>query len=196
MSGLTGGNFLSTFTERLKYAAAEGLADSLTSMVFGKRDGKTGGGLFASLFSGGKSSLVADQTGKLPTWITSLVGRNAGGTDDWRGGLTWVGERGPELVDLKAGAQVFDHQQSIARAHAEERAAQAVMAANQASRARGAGGVVVNATFAPVLTITGGDAEEVARLRTDLAKMKASFDSDVVNAVNEGIDRRLVRSSD
>lgn len=31
----------------------------------------------------------------------------AGGTDFWRGGLTWVGEEGPELVNLPRGSQVF-----------------------------------------------------------------------------------------
>ncbi len=31
---------------------------------------------------------------------------NANGTDNWRGGLSWVGERGPELVDLPRGARV------------------------------------------------------------------------------------------
>lgn len=31
---------------------------------------------------------------------------NANGTSNWRGGLSWVGERGPELVDLPRGARV------------------------------------------------------------------------------------------
>src|SRR5690606_9768259 len=31
---------------------------------------------------------------------------NANGTSFWGGGLTWVGERGPELVDLPRGARV------------------------------------------------------------------------------------------
>jgi TP901 family phage tail tape measure protein len=35
------------------------------------------------------------------------VGSNAAGTDNWRGGLTWVGERGPEIVNLPRGAQVI-----------------------------------------------------------------------------------------
>jgi len=35
------------------------------------------------------------------------VGHNAGGTSNWRGGLTWVGEQGPELVNLPRGAQVI-----------------------------------------------------------------------------------------
>ena len=37
---------------------------------------------------------------------------NATGTPNWRGGLTWVGENGPELVGLPAGAQVINAQDS------------------------------------------------------------------------------------
>ena len=40
------------------------------------------------------------------------VGRNAAGTDNWRGGLTWVGENGPELVNLPKGSQVLTNQES------------------------------------------------------------------------------------
>lgn len=41
-------------------------------------------------------------------WFSgSLIGANALGTDNWRGGLSWVGERGPELVNLPMGAQVI-----------------------------------------------------------------------------------------
>ena len=39
-------------------------------------------------------------------------GQNAGGTDSWRGGLTWVGEAGPELVALPSGSQVYNAQDS------------------------------------------------------------------------------------
>jgi hypothetical protein len=47
--------------------------------------------------------------------IASLfgIGANANGTENWRGGLSWVGERGPELVNLPKGSQVFDAQKSI-----------------------------------------------------------------------------------
>lgn len=31
----------------------------------------------------------------------------AGGTDNWRGGMTWVGENGPELLNLPRGSQVI-----------------------------------------------------------------------------------------
>lgn len=40
------------------------------------------------------------------------IGANANGTNNWRGGLTWVGERGKELVNLPKGSQVFDAQKS------------------------------------------------------------------------------------
>ena len=37
---------------------------------------------------------------------------NAAGTDNWRGGLTWVGEAGPELVALPRGSQIYSNQES------------------------------------------------------------------------------------
>ena len=37
---------------------------------------------------------------------------NAGGTDNWRGGLTWVGEAGPELAYLPQGTQILNAQDS------------------------------------------------------------------------------------
>ena len=39
-------------------------------------------------------------------------GHNAGGTENWRGGLTWIGEAGPELVDLPSGSKVKTAQES------------------------------------------------------------------------------------
>lgn len=41
-----------------------------------------------------------------------IYGHNAGGTDNWRGGLTWVGESGPELVNLPKGSQIVSAQES------------------------------------------------------------------------------------
>lgn len=45
-----------------------------------------------------------------------IYGHNAGGTENWRGGLTWVGEAGPELVDLPKGAKIYNNQESKERA--------------------------------------------------------------------------------
>lgn len=42
------------------------------------------------------------------------LGANAKGTLNWRGGLTWVGENGPEIVNLPRGAQVYPAQVSKA----------------------------------------------------------------------------------
>ena len=47
----------------------------------------------------------------LPT-LPNPFGENARGTNYWPGGLSWVGERGPELVNLPRGSQVFDAQDS------------------------------------------------------------------------------------
>ena len=44
------------------------------------------------------------------------IGGNAQGTNNWRGGLSWVGEGGKELVNLPRGSQVFSHSQSMAMA--------------------------------------------------------------------------------
>ena len=43
---------------------------------------------------------------------------NASGTDNWRGGLTWVGEGGPELVRLPRGSQIYSNQESTQMAAA------------------------------------------------------------------------------
>lgn len=48
------------------------------------------------------------------TWdeYSSFYGYNAGGTENWRGGLTWVGEAGPELVSLPQGSSIYSNQES------------------------------------------------------------------------------------
>jgi tape measure domain-containing protein len=37
---------------------------------------------------------------------------NAAGTDNWRGGWTWVGEKGPELLNLPRGSQILSNANS------------------------------------------------------------------------------------
>ncbi|MGD7021783.1 phage tail tape measure protein [Rossellomorea vietnamensis] len=41
------------------------------------------------------------------------IGNNADGTRNWRGGLTWVGEEGPELMHLPKGAKVIPNEDSM-----------------------------------------------------------------------------------
>ncbi len=40
------------------------------------------------------------------------IGSNANGTQSWRGGLTWVGEQGPELINLPRGTQILSNRDS------------------------------------------------------------------------------------
>lgn len=40
------------------------------------------------------------------------TGNNATGTSYWKGGSTWVGEHGPELVSLPSGSKVYSNQES------------------------------------------------------------------------------------
>ena len=41
------------------------------------------------------------------------VGKNAAGDNNWRGGLTWVGEEGPELVNLPRGSRILPNKESV-----------------------------------------------------------------------------------
>ena len=46
------------------------------------------------------------------TWNEEIGAWNAAGDQNWRGGLTWVGEAGPELVNLPRGSQIYNAQES------------------------------------------------------------------------------------
>ena len=46
------------------------------------------------------------------TYNEELGAWNAGGTQNWRGGLTWVGEAGPETVELPRGSKIYSNQES------------------------------------------------------------------------------------
>lgn len=51
------------------------------------------------------------QNGTLSEY-NSYFGRNATGNDNWRGGLTYVGENGPELVSLPQGSRILNAQET------------------------------------------------------------------------------------
>lgn len=40
------------------------------------------------------------------------IGRNANGTQYWRGGATSINEHGPEVIELPSGSKIYPHQQS------------------------------------------------------------------------------------
>lgn len=47
-------------------------------------------------------------------WIANKLGRNATGTKYWRGGLSLVGEHGPELVQMPSGSKVYTNTETRA----------------------------------------------------------------------------------
>jgi hypothetical protein len=76
-----------------------------------------GGGfnLFGGMGGGlaGTSSITGSSGGFFPGF--------ANGTSSAPGGMAWVGERGPELVNLPRGSQVYNHQQSMGMAANQNR---------------------------------------------------------------------------
>lgn len=73
---------------------AEMMLDSALSTLFGG-SGTKGGGVFGSIF----------------TSIFSGIGKNADGTEFWRGGATVVGERGPEVIHAPRGSRIIPNHQ-------------------------------------------------------------------------------------
>ncbi len=65
--------------------------------------------LIGSAGSNGTGS-IGSVFDKADAWFSN-IGHNAAGTDNWRGGPTWVGEKGPEIVNLPRGASVTPNNQ-------------------------------------------------------------------------------------
>lgn len=83
-------------------AGAEMLAGAFEKVRNFIENGGVGGGT-----DGGGRAREAGRSGK-------RHGRNARGTNHWRGGTTWVGEEGPELIDLPRGTRVLPSKESAA----------------------------------------------------------------------------------
>lgn len=47
------------------------------------------------------------------TWVENKIGGKALGTSYFEGGLTWIDEFGPELIDLPAGSKVYNNRQTM-----------------------------------------------------------------------------------
>lgn len=61
------------------------------------------------------------------------TGSNAEGTNNWRGGPTWVGEQGPELIDLPRGTRILPNKESVQLASSLQRMRAATAAQNAPS---------------------------------------------------------------
>ena len=105
----TGLGFNSTYASNMQkleqsYAQADAAASGDSTYYNGQFYGNSDAALYAQWEAEGMGM-------SFDLWKQSR-GRNAAGTYNWRGGLTWVGESGPELVGLPAGAQVYTAQES------------------------------------------------------------------------------------
>lgn len=119
-------------------------------------------------FGGG----VAGKGGLLGTIAAGIgglfgIGRNADGTENWPGGWSWVGERGPELAYMPAGAKV--------------------LSAPASQKAMGA--VTVNVT----LNANGAGPNEVQELKGMIAQMQRDLPTTIVNVTQDGFNRGLLR---
>lgn len=117
--------------------------------------------LFASAFGGQQSSLLGSIGGLFG------IGKNAAGTNNWRGGPTWVGERGPEIVNLPAGSQVIPNH--------------AIRSAND----NGGSNVI---SFAPVTTITvqgNADKDTIAQLKAELDRRDRALKEQIPGLVTK-----------
>lgn len=98
---------LDYFASQLKQRIARSLANDLADLLQGA---STKGGVLGSLAS----------------FAGSLIGHNAMGDDSWRGGPTWVGEHGPELLNLPGGSKIVPN--DILRSAANAKVAQGAAA--------------------------------------------------------------------
>lgn len=97
-----GGPFYSTLGKILLIVVAVAAAIALVAAAIALANGNMARyqeALNASSKVGGQVNNAAQTARK--------VGRNARGTRYWRGGATWIGEEGPELVELPQGSRIY-----------------------------------------------------------------------------------------
>lgn len=96
-----------------------------------------------------KIGRIGSMVGNAISSVKSYIGKNADGTDYWRGGLTMIHERGGELVDLPRGSRVYPHDKSVQMAYADGQ--------------RSSGGVVFSFKGATFVVREEADVERIAR---------------------------------
>lgn len=84
-----------------------------------------------------RGEITAEERARL--WKESALPGNANGTNHWKGGPTWVGERGPEIVNLPKGSQVIPNHKA------------------------GAGGVNISLNMSGVMARSRTDLREIAK---------------------------------
>lgn len=146
---------------KLSDKLAQMAADQLWSAAFG---GGGGGFNIGSLFGGGGGAVDTIQVG------SQLFPKFANGTNSAPGGLSIVGEKGPELVNLPRGSQVIP---------------------NDALKSGGLGGSV-SAPVTISIDARGADEAGLARLQVQLAQLKAELPARVVETVRRAKTGRVL----
>ncbi|PDT76986.1 hypothetical protein CO675_10395 [Bradyrhizobium sp. C9] len=152
-------NALGKIADKLTQMAA----DQLWSAAFGGSGGL--GNLFGGLF-GGKASIATDGIGGFGPTVPAF----ATGTDFAPGGMSLVGENGPELLNLPRGAQVIP---------------------NDVLKSGGVGGGV-SAPVSINIDARGADSAGLARLQGQIAQLQAELPTRVVAAVKDAKARRVL----
>lgn len=75
------------------------MLESALNQLFGGGSNNQGGGIFGKVIG----SVVGS--------IFGSIGKNADGTEFWRGGATLVGERGPEIINAPRGSRIIPNHQ-------------------------------------------------------------------------------------
>lgn len=120
-----------TAAERAFETLRDGMAGVFSSIVTGADSARNAVGqflkqlantvashAFTTFFNSTAMGRANGGFGNVLSWLGLGVGANANGTPNWRGGLTMVGERGPELVNLPRGSKVMDAQRTARAAAA------------------------------------------------------------------------------
>lgn len=155
------------------------ILNPLENMLFGGNRATLGGGgagllgsLFGGLFGGGTAAAGAASSGS--SMIGSLFGgvpAFAGGTDSAPGGLSLVGEEGPELVNLPRGAGVMTSSET---------------------RAALKGNSAPSVNMPITINAQGAGPREIDLLRVELRSLKQNIPSMAVSATTNARQRRYV----
>ncbi|MBQ1542339.1 MAG: phage tail length tape measure family protein [Caulobacteraceae bacterium] len=154
----------------------------------------TAGGILGGLFGGGRGGGVGGGWGSsgnggmtppinpvgLPglfSGLGGLFGHFANGSDYTPPGVAWVGENGPELVDLPRGARVTSTGRSMSLVGAQ------------------APPVSINAPINISLDARGAGPREVEALSARLDRLQASLPGMIVSTTQQAMARRIIRTA-
>ena len=92
--------------------ALGGIVTGIFDAIYGAIDGVINlvGGLISAVSNG--ASKVSKFVSGATSGKSSAVGHNAAGTENWRGGWTYVNEKGGEIMNLPSGTQIIPHDAS------------------------------------------------------------------------------------